>query len=297
MTRSFAPLIVLLIPLSACAQQTQPGPKAQESQPVARASEVGDVHLALGNPSAAKHEPQNPDRTNFLMVKDQYALSYNDKKGTPNWVSYRLERKDMGRAARSLIFFPDETLPAAFHKVMPGDYYYTKTAMTRGHMCPSGHRNNTEANAKSTYVMTNMVPQTEELNGGSWELLERHCRDLCFDHGKELFIVCGPHGMGGVGAHGQIDTVGHEHVVVPKSCWKVILVVDGGGTRGPLARVNAQTRAIAVVMPNTREPNENVPWERYVVSIADVEALTGYRFFDRVPAEILNVLKKKVDGR
>ena len=53
----------------------------------------------------------------------------------------------------------------------------------------------------------------------------------------------------------------------------------------------------AVVMPNTREPNENVPWQRYVVSIADVEALTGYRFFDHVPAEILNVLKKKVDGR
>jgi DNA/RNA endonuclease G (NUC1) len=102
--------------------------------------------------------------------------------------------------------------------------------------------------------------------------------------------------MGGVGAHGQIDTVGREHVVVPKSCWKVILVVDGGGIRGPLARVDAKTRPIAVVMPNTREPNENVRWERYAVSIAEVEALTGYRFFDRVPAEILNVLKKKVEG-
>jgi endonuclease G, mitochondrial len=288
MTRTLAPLLALLIPLSACAQQAPPAPAAQQA---------GDIHLALGNPSGAKHEPQNPDRTNFLMVKDQYALSYNDKKGTPNWVSYRLERKDMGRAARSMIFFPDESLPAAFHKVMPGDYFYTKTAMTRGHMCPSGHRNNTEANAKSTYVMTNMVPQTEELNGGSWELLERYCRDLCFDHNKELFIVCGPHGQGGVGVHGQIDTVGHEHVVVPKSCWKVILAVDAGGTRGSLARVNDKTRAIAVVMPNTREPNENVPWDRYAVSIADVEALTGYHFFDRVPAEILNVLKKKVDGR
>jgi endonuclease G len=259
----------------------------------AQASKASEIHLALGNPSNAKHEPVDP--LDFLMVKDQFALSYNDKKGSPNWVSYHLTRRDMGKAARSMVFFPDDDLPKGFHRVFPGDYHYNRTGMTRGHMCPSSHRNNTEANARSTFVMTNMVPQTEELNGGSWEGLERYCRDLCFDHGKELFIVCGPHGVGGVSSRGKIATVGDGRVVVPKSCWKVILVLDGGGTRGPLARVNAATRAIAVVMPNTREPDENVPWSKYIVSIADVESLTGYRFFDRVPADVLAKLKTHVD--
>ena len=61
----------------------------------------GDVHLALGNPSAAEADAKNPDLENHLMVKDQFALSYNSKKGTPNWVSYRLKKSDMGRAPSS----------------------------------------------------------------------------------------------------------------------------------------------------------------------------------------------------
>jgi endonuclease G len=253
----------------------------------------GDIHLALGNPSHAMSDSKDPN--DFLMVKPQFALSYNNKQGTPNWVSYYLKKADMGRAPRSQMFFPDGDLPRAFHRVLPGDYFFNATGMTRGHMCPSSHRNNTEANARATFVMTNMVPQTEELNGGSWELLERYCRALCFDEGKELMIVSGPHGQGGVSNRGLILTVGNGQVIVPKTTWKVVLVMEGGGTRGPLARVNAKSRLIAVSMPNTREPNENVPWTKYVVSAAEIELMTGLRFFEKVPPEIIGPLKKKVD--
>src|SRR5262245_14117354 len=155
---------------------------AQPAKVPAAAS--GDIHLALGNPSQAKSDAADP--ANYLMVKPQFALSYNNKRGTPNWVSYYLKKSDMGRAPRPQVFFPDGDLPKAFHRVAPGDYFFNATGMTRGHMCPSSHRNNTEVNSRSTFVMTNMAPQTEELNGGSWELLERYCRDLCFDEGKEM---------------------------------------------------------------------------------------------------------------
>lgn len=255
---------------------------------------TGDVHLALGNPSQAR--PVSEDRENYLMIKPQFAMSYNDKRGTPNWVSYYLKRSDMGRAPRPQnAFHPDGDLPKGFHRVYPGDYFYNVTGLSRGHMCPSSHRNNTEANSRATFVMTNMVPQSEELNGGSWELLERYCRDLCFDEDKEMMIVCGPHGQGGDTPRGHMLTVGNGHVIVPKSTWKVILVVDGGGTRGPLARVNKKSRLIAVNMPNNRQPNENVPWTKYIVPCAEIEKMTGYTFFDRVPEEIIGPLKKKAD--
>ena len=258
-------------------------------------SKIGEVHLQLGNPSKAVHDVKEP--LNYLMVKDQFALSYNDKKGGPNWVSYHLTRKDMGRAFRPDGFFPDDDLPHGFHKIGPFDYHYNRTGMTRGHMCPNGHRNNTPENAKSTFVMTNMVPQTEELNAGSWEFLERECRNLCFDKNKELFIVCGPHGSGGTSAQGKIATVGDGKVVVPKSCWKVIVVLDAGGTKGPLARINNKTRVIGVLMPNNREPDKekNIPWTKYIVSVSDIESLTGYSFFDKVDHDIIGPLKKKVD--
>lgn len=70
----------------------------------------GDVHLALGNPSNAKADPKDPDHKNYLIVKDQFALSYNDKKGIPNWVSYKFRRNDCGRAPRG-DFHPDPSLP------------------------------------------------------------------------------------------------------------------------------------------------------------------------------------------
>src|SRR5262245_50010609 len=106
----------------------------------------GDEHLALGNPSKAEANAQNPDPLNHLMVKPQFALSYNSKKGTPNWVSYRLKKSDMGKAGRGM-FHPDPELPKPFFHVKPFDYHFNTTGMSRGHMCPSSHRNNTEANS------------------------------------------------------------------------------------------------------------------------------------------------------
>ncbi len=256
----------------------------------------GDVHLALGNPSGAVHDPAAPDPSNYLMVKEEFALSYNSKLGTPNWVSYRLHKADMGRAQRSITFFPDEDLPKRFYAVKPLDYHFSRTGMTRGHMCPSNHRNNTEAHARSTFVMTNMVPQTEELNAGSWNDLEIWCRDRCFKENKELYIVCGPHGTGGTSAKGTFKHTDFEQrIVVPSECWKVLIMLDGAGT-GPAARVNAKSRVIGVRMPNTREPDRTVPWTKYVVSVASIEQLTGLRFFDKAPADVIGALKKKVDS-
>src|SRR4051812_32039008 len=105
----------------------------------------GDEHLALGNPSKAEANAKSPDPFDYLMVKPQFALSYNSKKGTPNWVSYRLRKSDMGKAGRGM-FHPDPELPKQFFHVKPFDYHFNTTGMSRGHMCPSSHRNNTEAN-------------------------------------------------------------------------------------------------------------------------------------------------------
>ena len=58
-------------------------------------------------------------------------------------------------------------------------------------------------------------------------------------------------------------------------------------------RVNEKTRLIAVVMPNDDSVRHD--WARYRTSVKDVENLTGYTFFDRVPADIINPLKEKVD--
>lgn len=251
----------------------------------------GDVHLALGNPSGAVHDPQRPNPADFLMVKDQFALSYDSRRGIPNWVSYRLRRTDMGRAPRGP-FYPDPDLPRSFYAVKPFDYQFGRTGMTRGHMCPSSHRNRTEADARATFVMTNMVPQTEELNAGAWNELEIWCRDMAFDRRWEMYIVCGPLGAGGRSVKGLFKTLAGGKLVVPAACWKVVLVLDAKG-RDPLARVSRKSLLFGVIMPNDRTP-ERSDWRDYLVPVAEVEKRTGYRFFDRVPEDVLGASKRKV---
>jgi len=80
--------------------------------------------------------------------------------------------------------------------------------------------------------------------------------------------------------------------VVPAKCWKVIMVL-GEGPGSDLNKVNEHTRIIAVIMPNDMTVGER--WAGFRVSVKDVEALTGYKFFDKVPAAIIGPLKERVD--
>ena len=50
----------------------------------------------MGNPSNATADESK--RENFLLKKDFFALSYNDDKGSPNWVSWRVVEDNLGVA-------------------------------------------------------------------------------------------------------------------------------------------------------------------------------------------------------
>ena len=75
---------------------------------------------------------------------------------------------------------------------------------------------------------------------------------------------------------------------MPAKCWKVVAVVEGG-TGGP-EEIGPHTRLIAVVMPNEQAIGHG--WAKHRVSVRAVEDLTGYHFFDRVPAEVIEPLKE-----
>lgn len=246
-----------------------------------------NLSLAMGNPSNATTNPSNKD--NYLKAYKYFALSYNSSKGTPNWVSWRLTKDDIGNAAR-VPFYPDTHLPRGFQVVTPGDY--TGSGFDRGHMCPHGDRSANDIMSKSTFVMTNIIPQSPPLNQQTWAELESYCRDLA-NQGKVLYIIDGPYGKGGTGKNGPAETIGIMNTItVPSRCWKVIMVLDSG-SGDDVSRVNSNTRLIAVVMPNTMKVRRG--WAGYRTSVANVEKLTGYKFFDKVPAEIINPLKNMVD--
>ena len=166
-------------------------------------------------------------------------------------------------------------------------------------MCPYGDRSSTEEASKAVFAMTNIVPQSHPCNEKAWNDLEKYCRNLVKKEHQTLYIVTGPQGQGGVGKKGEqevrAETIGHaEKVTVPARCWKVVLAVEGGsGDVADVNRVNHGSRLIAVVMPNDQSVGPR--WPKYRTSVKEVEKLTGYTFFGRVPAAIIDPLKEKVD--
>ena len=249
----------------------------------------GNPNLLMGNPSQATSSSGNSE--NYLIVRPQYALSYSKNKGTANWVSWELNESWLGDSGRVGKFAPDEELPAEWVRIKPSDY--TGSGFDRGHMTNSEDRSRSAEDNVQTFLMTNILPQAPDNNQGPWVQLENYCRQLVRS-GKELFIVSGGHGQGGIGKNGLKATVGQGKVLVPAVTWKVILVLDKPNSG--VAGVGRETQTIAVIMPN-KQGIKSEPWMQYQTSVAQVEQLTGYKFFTSVPAEIGTVIKAKVDSR
>jgi endonuclease G len=207
-------------------------------------------------------------------------------------VSWCLKESDLGNAPRAE-FFPDPELPRSFKRVKPSDY--NGSGFDRGHMCPHADRGATEQMSEATFVMTNIIPQSPPCNQKAWADLEDHCRDLVRKKHKTLYIVSGPQGQGGEGKEGPKDIIGRAaKVTVPAKCWKVVLALDDGkGDASDVGRVNRDSRVFAVVMPNDMSVGHG--WAKYRTSAKEVEELTGYRFFDRVPAAVIGPLKEQVE--
>lgn len=237
------------------------------------------VHITLGNPSNATASIENQD--NYLMEKSQYVLSYNQDKGTANWVSWQLNKSWLGNVDRQDDFRPDDSLPEDWYQVKPNDY--RSSGYDRGHLIPSADRTANEKDNSATFLMTNIIPQSPENNRETWRELEEYSRELV-KKGNELFIIAGGYGKKATLANGQ--------VTIPSRTWKILVVLKpGSGVRG----VNKNTRVIAVDMPNSNRINSN--WKNYRVSVDKIETATGYDFLSKVSKEIQDVIESRVDNQ
>lgn len=248
-----------------------------------------EEHLMMGNPSGATTDANEP--FNYLLVKDQYVMSYHRDRGIPNWVSWHLDSSWIGSTPRQDDFRPDQSLPSGWYQVQATDY--VPVGFDRGHHTPSGDRTSSVADNSATFFMTNMMPQAPDNNQGPWEKLESFSRTLV-SQGNELYIITGSVGVGGIGSNGGVtNTLANGRVTVPAYTWKVILVLPVGDN--DVQRVDNNTRAIAVIMPNT-QGIRNDTWQKYTATVDQVEALTGYDFFSKVPVAIQDVIESRIDA-
>ncbi|MGE3822760.1 MAG: DNA/RNA non-specific endonuclease [Bacteroidia bacterium] len=249
-----------------------------------------DNNMAMGNPSNAVTSISSPN--NYLLVKSQYALSYNNSKGIANWVSWHLSTAWQGDAPRCNYFVSDNTLPSTFFKATSS--HYTNTGFDRGHLCNSEDRDANHADNQATFLMTNIFPQAPINNQRTWLSVETYGRTLTLQ-GYEVYIIAGGYGSGGTGWNGGVTyTIANGQITVPSRVWKVMLILPVGNN--DVNRVTTSTRVIAVDMPNNQTVSSQ-NWAYYRVSVDYIEAQTGYNILSNLPDNIENVIEATVDSQ
>jgi len=188
--------------------------------------------------------------TNYLAVKKGYVMSYNGVEGRANWVGWTLRASDLGPIDRSNRFREDTNLPRGFKRIDDDDY--RESGYDRGHLCNSEDRTSTEYLNEETFLMSNMIPQTPELNRGPFKFLEAYCRKLVLKKGQQLLIY-----SGGVGSKGRLAS----GVPIPQYCWKAVYT---------------PTEEFYVLFPNAHTLEKN--WKKYLVTKDRLEKMTGYDF-------------------
>lgn len=167
-------------------------------------------------------------------------------------------------------FSPEKNLPRT-SQVVSSDY--TGSGYDRGHLCPAADNEFSVVAMKECMILTNICPQTPELNRGIWETLESHTRNIAKSGKGDLYVVAGPLEF--------TDTwigKGDRLIRVPSKFFKVMC--------NPTER-----RGVGYIMENTKNPGTDPSW--CTCSIDSIESLTGFDFFDWIQDDIENAIECK----
>jgi endonuclease G len=257
-------------------KQTPRGDSQNSSAPNSN-EDAEKIYLALGNPSNADTNPNN-----YLLINGYFVLSYNRAKAIPNWVSWRISRSELGQLPRPNPdpFRPDDRLPKEWKRAVPSDY--TGSGFDKGHLCPSADRSASNEAMTATFLMTNMVPQTPDLNREVWQRLESYLRTLV-TRGSDVYIIAGTYGD-----KGKLK----NKVTVPTNNWKIAVVVPAGAG---VSAIDENTRVIAVDMPNV-DGIKNNDWQLFRTTVREIEKKTGYNFLSELPQNLQDTLENKKDN-
>lgn len=208
------------------------------------------------------------DRSELILHRKGYTVSYNSKNKIPNWVAWELTPKRLEeRYSRTNKFLPDPDI----QKPVTSDDY-KGAHIDRGHMCPAGDNRWDKQAMMESFYMTNICPQDHNLNRGDWKELEEACRLWAQKEGR-IYIVCGP-----ILYNQNHRTISKQRIVVPEAFFKVVLCMG------------KQPKAIGFIHKNT--PG-NRPLDSYVNSIDEVERITGIDFFPSLPDELEKNVEKQ----
>ncbi|HEV7347284.1 DNA/RNA non-specific endonuclease [Telluribacter sp.] len=192
-----------------------------------------------------------------------YSLKYLEKYEQAAWVAYVLtDNQIKGDEERENSFFDDPSVKSG--SAVSADY--SRSGYDRGHLAPAADFKSDGTLMRESFYMSNISPQAPDFNRGIWSELEQMVRVWANKY-KKIYVVTGPVLKPGLPTIGRINTV-----AVPEQYYKIVLYVNPPFVKG-----------IGFLM---RNEGSRQPLSSFVVSIDEIEQLTGIDFFPRLPDEV-----------
>lgn len=210
-----------------------------------------------------------------------YSFCFDKEKHCALWVAYPLHKcytEGNGYRTDAWSYDPccidDSVEPNLRNAYYPqGGSSYSHS---RGHQLPSADRLASYEDNATTFYYTNMTPQLQSLNGGTWAQMEDDLRKdyMCSD---TLYVVTGAHFDKGYGYAYDNKGAG-KPCAVPTHYYKVILRTKKGNSGKWVGNCSAnELKCVGFWF----EHKGGAP--RQTMSVAEIERKTGITFFPNVP--------------
>ncbi|WP_299097620.1 DNA/RNA non-specific endonuclease [Winogradskyella sp.] len=219
-------------------------------------------------PKTETNEYFLPTSTTGQIVHHQnYSLSYSEPYEQAEWVAYELKSSHLSSTNHKRPYFEID------NAVKSGAAHwrnYKQSGYDRGHLCPAGDRRFSKAAHDETFLTSNISPQEHQFNAGVWNRLEQKVRYWAKKY-DGVFVV-----TGGILKDG-LKTIGEERVAVPNQFYKIVL-----------DNTNGNPKVLAFLMNHN---DSDMPLYKFVVSVDEVEKLTGIDFFPELDDAIENKIE------
>lgn len=211
--------------------------------------------------------------TDTIVEHTGYTLCYSEDAEQPYWVAYILTADEVfsNVAQRADNFHEDPYIPTGSATLLD----YKGSGYDRGHMIPAADLKWSEQAMDDSFYMSNMSPQVPAFNRGLWADLEAVVRTFAVQN-KAICVVTGP-----VLTDGPYDRIGENEVAVPKFYFKAILDYTA-----------PEYKAIGFLLANEGSKESLTS---FVVTIDELEEITGLDFFPLLPDEDEVILEATYD--
>ena len=200
------------------------------------------------------------DYTNFI-------IDFDEELGLANSVSYELEGAEIDNptVSRTDNFRADDRVIMRIRLEN-----YVGSGFDRGHLAPAGDQVESSVAMSESFLLTNIAPQTPNLNRGKWKQLEESCRSWASEY-ESIYISTGPVLKMGYYYKGGIP--------IPKYYYKAVL------------RTKPDYSCIGFILPNG-DVSKNLG--EYSMSIDDLEQSIGIDLFCALEDSIEAIIESRM---